>query len=204
MTRILIADEHGVVREGLRVHLDAQPNWKVVAEARDGEEAVSKAIETKPDVAVLAYALPLVDGIEATRKIRTELPNTKVLIYTVHDNEDLFRLLKEAGALGCVLKSEPIEKLIQAVRSVAARKPYFNGYVVGRNKPHGSSPSLTGRERTVVQLVAEGQSNKQIARTLGISPKTVDIYRASAMHKLEFSSTAELVRYAVRNGLVMA
>jgi DNA-binding NarL/FixJ family response regulator len=204
MTSILIADEHGVVREGLRLHLDAQPNWKVVAEARDGEEAVLRALETKPDVAVLGYGLPPANGIETTRQIRTELPNTKVLIYTMRIDENLLRLLKEAGALGCVLKSEPMETLIQAVRSVAAHKPYFNGTVAGRNDPHEASPSLTGRQRTVVQLIAEGQSNKQIAGTLGISKKTVETHRSDVMRRLGFSSSAELVRYAVRNELVMA
>jgi DNA-binding NarL/FixJ family response regulator len=207
MLRILVADEHDVVRHGLRVHLEAEPNWQVVAEAADGKEAILQAIETKPDVVVLAYKLPLVDGIEATLQIRAQLPKTEVLIYTAHKNENLMGYILQAGARGCVFKSEPISHLIDAVRSVGNHRLYFGAIPSQREiakAPNGTGSPLTNRERTVVQQIAEGHSNKEIARTLGISLKTVETHRAKVMSKLECHSSAELVRYAVRNGFVMA
>ena len=207
MTRILIADEHAVVREGLRFHLGSQPNWEVVAEAADGKEAILKAVETKPDVAVLAFALPVVNGAEATRQIRAQLPGTEVLIFTTHNIESLLERLLEAGARGCVLKSEPIGHLIDAVQSVAAHKPYFTHMASldeFRIRRSGLVSPLTPRERSVVQLIAEGHSNKQAAIVLGISFKTVETHRATIMRKLELASSADLVRYAVRSQIVAA
>ena len=210
MTRILIADDHAVARAGLRVIGEAQPNWEVVAEAADGKEAILKAIEVMPDVAVVAYSLPLVNGVEVTRQIRTRLPNTEVLIFTMRDNENLMRELLKAGARGYVLKSEPISHLIEAVRSLAAHKPYLAPTVSEAlldaflAKPIESGSPLTRRERGVVQLIAEGHTNKQIADILNISTKTVETHRATVMRKLDISSSAELVRYAIRNKLVEA
>jgi DNA-binding NarL/FixJ family response regulator len=202
MTRILIADEHAVVREGLRLHLEANRNWQVVAEASDGREAIGKAIETTPDVAVLALALPLTNGVELTRKIRRHLPRTEVVIFTRHNVENLAHSLRQAGACGCVLKSEPISHLIEAVQSAASHKPYFTFAICG--KPNGAGSPLTDREREVVQLVAEGYSNKAVAKRLGISFKTVDTHRLNIMRKLELSKTAALVRYAVRHQIAEA
>ena len=127
MLRILVADEHDVVRHGLSLHLEAQPNWTVVGEAADGKEAVLNALKTNPDVVVLAYELPLVNGIEATRQIRTQLPKTEVLIYTSFNVGNVLGQLVDAGARGCVLKSEPMESLTEGVRPVASRKPFFAG-----------------------------------------------------------------------------
>lgn len=202
MTRILIADEHAVVREGLRLHLEANRNWQVVAEASDGKEAICKAIETTPDVAILALALPLLNGVELTRKIRSYLPRTEVVIFTRYKAENLMHSLRQAGARGCVLKSEPISHLVDAVQCAASHKPYFTSAIC--SKPNGVGSPLTDREREVVQLVAEGYSNKAVAKHLGISFKTVDTHRLNIMRKLDLSRTASLVRYAVRHQIAEA
>ena len=210
MIRILIADDHAVVRSGLRAILDAQPNWEVVAEAADGKEAVLKAIETRPDIAVLDYSLPLINGIEVTRQIRAHLPKTEVLIFTMHDNESLIQDVMNAGARGYLLKSDAGRDLMAAIEALAIHKPFFTTKVsetllksfVTASKATGST--LTNREVGVVQLIAEGHTNKHIARLLNISLKTVETHRASVMRKLNLSSSADLVRYAIRNKLVEA
>ena len=210
MTRILIADDHAVVRSGLRAILEAHPNWEVVAEASDGKEAISKAIEAQPDVAVIDYSLPVLNGIEVTRQIRARLPKTEVLIFTMHDNQALIEELLKAGARGYLLKSDAKANLIGAVEALAAHKLFFTAnvseallksYVEGSKR--AASP-LTGRERSVVQLIAEGHSNKEIAQLLGISRKTVETHRAAVMRKLKISSSAALVRYAIRNKIAEA
>jgi DNA-binding NarL/FixJ family response regulator len=202
MVRILIADEHAVVREGLRLHLEAIRNWQVVAEASDGGEAMRKAMETAPDVAILALALPLVNGVALTRKIRKHLTTTEVVIFTRQNPEKLLQSLRQAGARGCVLKSEPISRLVEAVQAAANHQPYFPSAVC--SEPCGVGSPLTEREREVVQLVAEGYSNKAVAKRLGISFKTVDTHRLNIMRKLDLSGTAELVRYAVRHQIAEA
>jgi DNA-binding NarL/FixJ family response regulator len=208
MIRILIADDHEVVRSGLRQILETRPKWSVVAEAGDGKEAVAKAISEKPDVAVLDYGLPLINGIEATRQIRARLPKTEVLIFTMHDTETLVRDLLAAGARGYLLKSDASRFVIDAVESLASHKPFFTAKVSETllsaflTKPNGDRLLLTPRERGVVQLIAEGHTNKQIASVLNISPKTVEAHRAAIMRKLNLSSTAALVRYAVRHKIV--
>ena len=207
MTRILIADDHDVVREGLRKLLEAQPNWEVVAEAPDGKEAILKAIETKPDIAVLDYALPLVNGIEVTRQIRARLPNTEILIFTMHDNETLVRELLDAGAHGYLLKTDAMSDLIAAIEALATHRPYFTSKVseallesfLTPNRPQSV---LTNRERAVVQLIAEGHSNREIGELLNVSVKTVETHRGTIRRKLNISSSAGLVRYAIRNKLV--
>jgi DNA-binding NarL/FixJ family response regulator len=210
MTRILIADDHEVVRSGLRSILEAQPNWEVVAEATDGKEAILKAIATKPDVAVLDYSLPVFNGVEATRQIRTRVPQTEVLVFTMHESETLMRDLLQAGARGYLLKSDAKQFLITAVQSLAAHKPFFTSRVSETllesflTTTEGDRGILTARERTVVQLIAEGRTNKQIASVLNISLKTVETHRAAAMRKLNLTSTAAVVRYAIRNQLVEA
>ena len=200
MLRILIADQYEVVREGLRIHLEAEPGWKVVAEAANGPDAIKKAIQTKPDVAVLGYMLPGLNGIEATHQIREQAPETKVLIFTTQSTENLLGEFLEAGASGCVQKSEPMARLIEAVRDAACRKAPPGE----RKKPNGSGTHLTARERTIVRLIADGESNKRIAASLGIDVKTVETHRANVMRKLELGSAADLVRYAVRSGLTVA
>ncbi len=210
MTRILIADDHAVVRTGVRRILEGQRNWSVVAEAADGKDAITKAMATNPDVAIVDHSLPLIDGIEVTRQIRLRMPTVEVLIFTMHDNETLLREMVEAGARGYVLKSDAGEHLISAVQSLAAHKPYFASHACEglletlRTDGGQFDQPLTGRERGIVHLVAEGNSNKQIANLLSISVKTVETHRASIMRKLGLGSMAALVRYAVRNNLVQA
>jgi DNA-binding NarL/FixJ family response regulator len=208
MTRILIADDHAVVRSGLRTVLDAQPNWEVVAEAADGKEAIFKAIETKPDIAVVDYSLPLINGIEVTRQIRERLPKTEVLIFTMHDTETVIEELVKAGARGYLLKSDAGRDLISAIESLRVHKPYFTAQVseallkshLSNSRRSGST--LTSRERGVVQMIAEGHTNKGVAALFNISLKTVETHRATVMRKLNLASSADLVRYAVRNRLV--
>jgi DNA-binding NarL/FixJ family response regulator len=210
VTRILVADDHDVVRSGLRSILETHPNWEVVAEAADGREAVHKAIETKPDVAVVDYSLPIVNGIEATRQLRAHLPRAEVLIFTMHDSETLIQELLKAGARGYLLKSDAKRHLIAAIEALAVHRPFFTARVsealldayLTKSGPIASA--LTSRERGVTQLVAEGHTNKAIARLLNISTKTVETHRATIMRKLNLPSSAALVRYAIRNKLVEA
>ena len=211
MVRILIADTHEVVRSGLRRIFEAQPNCEIVAEVVDGRDAIRKAIETKPDIAVIDYSLPLINGIEVTRQVRARLPKTEVLIFTTQDNEELIEDLLKAGARGYLLKSDAKRHLIGAIEALAVHKPYFTDKAsetlldafISRQDKEAASP-LTNRERQIVQLVAEGYTSKHIASLLKISLKTVETHRAAIMSKLEFGSTADLVRYAVRNKIVEA
>ena len=207
MIRILIADDHDVVRSGLRHVIEAQPNWQVVAEAGDGKEAVQKALETKPDVAVIDYSLPLINGVEATRQIRSAQPRTEVLIFTMYDNESLIQELLKVGARGYLFKTDARRHLIGAIEALAAHKPFFTTKVSEALLDSFLSrlveaSALTYRERGVVQLITEGYTNKQIAGLLGISLKTIESHRASVMRKLKLSSSAALVRYAIRNRIV--
>jgi DNA-binding NarL/FixJ family response regulator len=207
VTRLLIADEHDVVRRGLRAMLEAQPNWEVVADAADGKEAILKAIETKPDVAVIDYLLPLVNGVEVTRQIRARLRKTEVLIFTIDDSEALIEAPLKAGARGYLTTSEVQHYLIEAIESLAIHKPFFTGSVsdilLGSflATPKRRS-TLSNRERSVAQLIAEGRSNRQTGEILNISIKTVETHRSAVMRKLNLLSSADLVRYAVRNKLV--
>jgi DNA-binding NarL/FixJ family response regulator len=208
MTRILIADDHEVVRSGLRSILETQSGWHVVAEAADGKEAIVKAVETKPDVAVVDYSLPLINGIEVTRQIRRRLPSTEILIFTMHDSQGVIDELLSAGARGFLLKTDAARHLLEAIETLAAHKSFFTSEVSEtllksflRTRSRSKS-ILTPREREIVQLIAEGHSNKQIAGILGVSLKTVETHRAAVMRKLNLSSAAALVRYAVRNKLV--
>jgi DNA-binding NarL/FixJ family response regulator len=209
VTRILIADDHEVVRSGLRFILEGHPGWEVVAEAADGKEAVDKAVDSKPDVAIIDYSLPLMNGIEATRQIRTRVPKTEVLIFTMHDSDALLGEVLHAGARAFLLKSEAQNHLIAAVEALSAHKPFFTGRLSEKlldtflsAHGHDSAPVLSPRERMVVQLIAEGHSNKEMSAILHLSVKTVETHRASAMRKLAVTSTAGLVRYAIRNRLV--
>jgi DNA-binding NarL/FixJ family response regulator len=205
MLKILIADDHDVVRSGLRSILETRSQWVVVAEACNGRQAIDLALETMPDVAMLDYYMPLVDGIEATRQIRARLPRTQVLIFTMHHSRALLEELQQAGAAGFLLKSDAKAHLLRAIESLALHKPYFRtsdaDEVEAASRPSGiDEQSLTHREHGVLRLVAEGLTNKAIANALDISPKTVETHRASIMRKLRLSSSASLVRYAVRNG----
>jgi len=209
--RILVADDHHVVRTGLRSLLETEKGWEVCAEAANGREAVQKAEELTPDVAVLDIGMPLLGGVEATRQIRKVSPKTEVLILTMHDSEVLIREVLEAGARGYILKDDADRNLIAAVDALRRHEPYLSPRISGLfAKTIGSltedSPPdrrrLTPREREILQLLAEGKSNKEIANLLGISVKTAETHRANIMLKLDFHSVTELVRYAVRNKMI--
>jgi DNA-binding NarL/FixJ family response regulator len=197
-----------VVRAGLRAVLSGQPDWQVVAEAADGMEAVAQALKTAPDVAIVDYSLPVLNGLEVTRQIRQRSPGTEVLIFTMHDNNSLIHDLLQAGALGYLLKSDAKRLLLTAVATVAGHKPFFTGMVsetlLRSFLTNGNDSPLTARERSVLQLIAEGHSNKKIASILNLSVKTVETHRRAVHRKLNIHSTAGLVRYAVRNKIIDA
>ncbi len=209
MTRILIADDHEVVRSGLRSILEAHEGWEVVAEARDGKEAVARAAETRPDVAIVDYSLPLMNGVEVTRQIRARAPTAEVLIFTMHDSPVLLGELLEAGARAYLLKSDARQYLIAAVESLSVHKPFFTGWVSEQlldtflSSQHGKPEVvLSPRERVIVQMIAEGHSNKRMSEILNLRVKTIETHRATAMRKINATSTAAVVRYAIRNKLV--
>ncbi len=211
--RILVADDHEVVRRGLRTLLEAQPDLQVCAEAATGREAVEKAKECKPDLVVMDIGMPELNGLEATRKVLRVLPQTEVLILTMHESEQVVREVLAAGARGYVLKSDAARDLVTAVKALRQHKPFFTsrvaelvlkGYLSGvqAGDEEPSLPSLTPREREIVQLLAEGKSNKEVAVALAISVKTVEAHRANIMRKLNLHSISELVHYAIRNKIV--
>ena len=210
-TRILLADDHDIIRRGLKELLETHVGWQVVGEASSGRQAVELAGKLHPEIAILDLTMPELNGLEATRQIKKILPKTAVLIFTMHENENLIRDVLTAGALGYVLKSDAARHLINAVEALIQHKPYFSakvseavldGYLkAGRDEPATTEP-LTPREREIVQLLAEGKSNKEVADALGISPKTIETHRATIMRKLELKSFAEMVRYAIRNNII--
>jgi DNA-binding NarL/FixJ family response regulator len=208
MTKILIADDHEVVRAGLRALLSEQPDWQVIAEAADGKEAVAQALKTAPDVAIVDYSLPVLNGVEVTRQIRQRSPSTEVIIFTMHDNNRLIHDLLQAGALGYLLKSDAKRLLLTAVGMVAEHKPFFTGMasetLLQSFLTKGNDSPLTARERAVLQLIAVGHSNKRMAASLSLSVKTIETYRGAVCRKLNIHSTAGLVRYAVRNKIIEA
>jgi DNA-binding NarL/FixJ family response regulator len=210
VVRILLADDHVIVRRGLRALLERYPEFVVCAEAGDGREAVELTIKHKPDIAVLDISLPTLNGVEATRQVRRGSPTTEVLVFTMHDSDELITEVLHAGARGYLLKSEADDELIDAVRTLARHRPYFSNQVSEtlldrfNSGVPGHTHVLTGREREIVQLIAEGNSNKKVALQLDLSVKTVETHRSAAMRKLGIRSTADLVRYAVRNKLVQA
>ena len=212
MLRILIADDHDIVRRGLRVLLESHPGWQVCGEAATGRAAVAMAKQLVPDIAILDLAMPELNGLEATRQIRAAVPGVEVLIFTMHESEKVMRETIAAGARGYLLKSDATRYVVCAVEALAAHKPFFTskvsemlleGYLRAKTGQEDAGGSLTGREREVVQLLAEGNSSKRIASRLDISVKTAETHRFRIMHKLGFSSLAQVVRYALRNSLAM-
>jgi DNA-binding NarL/FixJ family response regulator len=210
--RLLIADDHSVVRAGLRALLESRQGWEVVAESSDGRDAVDKATKLKPDVAILDIGMPLLNGVEATRRIRTGSPSTEILILTMHESDDLVRQVIQAGARGYILKDEADRVLLAAVDAARRHKPYFSTRIapirhddLPINPSDGAKPArprLTPREREILQLLAEGKSNKEVANLLGISVNTAEAHRANIMLKLNLHSLAELVHYAIRNQII--
>ena len=211
MLRILLADDHGIVRSGLRVLIESHDGMHVVAEADDGVAAVEAALRHDPDVAILDVAMPRMTGIQAAREIRSRRPRTAVVLLSMHDDElYLFDALR-AGASGYVLKRAADEELIEAVRAVAAGKSHLPASTQGalvkewleRGEEAPRDP-LTPREQDVVKLIAEAYTNKQIGQILNVSEKTVESHRANVLAKLGMRDRVELVRYAIRRGLIEA
>jgi DNA-binding NarL/FixJ family response regulator len=211
--RILLGDDHTLVRQGVRKILEEQPNWTVIGEAQDGREVVRKTLEEEPDVVILDVAMPLLNGIEATRQILRKLPGVRVLILSMHADEAYIIQALQAGARGYLLKDSADTDLVRAVNAVAEGKSFFSPNVaaimlddyVRHLAEKGISDryeSLSEREREVFQLVAEGHSNKEVAELLCVSPATVETHRAHILQKLDLHGTAELVLYAVRRGVI--
>jgi DNA-binding NarL/FixJ family response regulator len=217
--RILLADDHEVVRAGLRALLEEQNGWEVVAEAVDGRDAVEKATKFKPDVVVIDIAMPSLNGLEAVRQIVKSVPNSKVLVLTMYDSDPLIQQVLQAGARGYLLKSDAGRDLVSAIEALRRNKTFFTpkvsqmvleGYldkspkekVEGEVEPE--SLRLTSRQREIVQLLAEGKSSKEVAAVLGLSVKTAETHRANIMRKLDCHSVTELVRYAIRNHIIAA
>jgi len=207
--RIIIVDDHDAIRRGVRQLLENEPYFEVVGEAADGRTALELAREVKPDIAILDYSIPEMNGLDLSHALKRELPRVEILLYTMHDREEIVLDVLQAGVRGFVLKSEAETHLIQALQALSIHRPYFSGAISDalldqflESRPHALASSLTHREREIVQQVAEGRINKEIAWRLNISVKTVETHRASAMRKLKLRTTADLVRYAVRNQLI--
>jgi DNA-binding NarL/FixJ family response regulator len=209
MIRILLADNHLVIRAGLRALFQARSNFQICGETGDGRGAVDLATQRKPDVVVININLPVISGIEATRQICQRAPDTNVLIYTAENNADLMREALRAGARGYLLKFSPDEQIIEAIETLARRRPFYSGSASEKIlddatvvRGVGNGVHLTAREREILRLIAEGNRSKHIALVLGISQKTVDTHRTTAMRKLHLQSVAQVVRYAVRERLI--
>lgn len=214
--RILIADDHDLMRRGVKSLLQAHAGWEVCGEATTGREAVTKAEELKPDILILDISMPDLNGVEAARRVRKASANTEILILSMHYSDQLIREIVDAGVRGYIVKSDSDRDLVTAVEALSKHKPFFTAQAtevilgsfnaVGTVKevPELVSSRLTSREQEIVQLLAEGKSSKEVAVSLGISVKTAETHRANVMRKLELHSVSELVRYAVRNQIVEA
>jgi DNA-binding NarL/FixJ family response regulator len=206
--RILIADDHEVVRSGLRAILESHDGWDVVGEAENGRDAIALILDKTPDVAIVDYSLPLINGVEVTRSVKARQLPTEVLIFTMHDSDELVKESFKAGAKAFLLKSDARRLLVSAVESLVLHKPFFTGTVSEKmlasflSNNEAPKAVISPRERMVIQLISEGYSNKGMSKILNLSIKTIETHRASAMRKLEVNSTAALVRYAIRNRLV--
>ena len=206
MLRVLLADDHGIVRSGLRALIDRQQGLAVVAEADDGVEALERTLAERPDVAVLDVSMPRLTGLQATREIRAHAPEVRVLVLSMHDDERYVYEALEAGASGYVLKRAADTDLIGAVRAAARGDgfvcPPTHRAALRAMSERGETDPLSPRELEVVKLIAEAHTNKQIADVLNLSEKTVESHRANVLQKLDMSDRVELVRYAIRRGLV--
>jgi len=214
MIRIVLADDHDLMRRGIRGLLESEPDLEVCGEAANGREAVELTSRLQPDVIVLDLGMPELNGLDALKLIHKEVPATEVLVFSMHDSEGLVREVFAAGARGYVLKSDAARYLVDAIRSLAHHKPFFteriseailNSLVSSASqgdKQSAAADPLTLREHEILQLLAENKNNKDIAGTLGISVRTVETHRRSIMQKLNANSIVELVHYAVRNRIV--
>ncbi len=219
MLRILIADDHEVARRGIRALLEAHPGWEVCGEAKDGREAVELASTMNPALILLDIGMPNLNGLEAARQILASSPEIPILILTMHDSDQVVREVLRAGARGFLLKSDAGRDLVAAVEALQLRRTFFTtkvsqmvleGYLDRDNpdsrnegrKPDETGVVLTGREREVIQLLAEGKTSKEVALALHLSVKTAETHRTNLMRKLDLHSVADLTRYAVRNGIV--
>jgi DNA-binding NarL/FixJ family response regulator len=213
--RILVVDDHAVVRRGIRALLDCHAGWEVCGEATTGRAAVEQCRQLRPDIVVMDLSLPDLNGLDATRQILKESPRTEVLVLTMHHSEELARDVLEAGARGYVLKSDADGNLVAAVESLQQHKPFLTSAVTefvldafrrraDPAKDEFAAVALTPREREIIQLVAEGHSSKEAAAKLGLSVKTIETHRTHVMRKLRLRSVTELVRYAIRNKIVEA
>ena len=214
--KLLLADDHEIVRKGLRSVLEAQRDCEIVGEAADGRQAVAMAKELGPDIAILDISMPLLNGLEATRQILKMRPQTKVLILTVHESDPLIREVLDAGARGYILKTDAGRDLVTAVESLRRNKTFFtsrvaqmilDGFLKGDSHDAESGRGrirLTPRQREIVQLLAEGKSSKEVAVALDLSVKTAETHRANIMRKLDCHSVSEVVRYAIRNKIIEA
>lgn len=211
--RILLADDHTVMRRGLRLLLESQPDFSVVAEAADGREAIAQAEAAEPDVAILDIAMPNLSGIEAAQRMNTALPRTAIVILSMHSDEGYVLRALKAGAKGYLLKDSAEGDLIEAIRAVHQGKTFFSAEItkmlvadyVQEIRTRGVEDSydlLTSREREILQLLAERKSNKEIATSLHLSPYTVETHRRNLQEKLNLHSLAELILYAVRKGVI--
>lgn len=212
--RILIADDHELVREGLRRLLGSRPDWEVCGEAANGRQAVELTRQLRPDLVILDFAMPELNGLEAARQIRQAWPRIEVLLLSMHETDQLVRDVLAAGVRGFIFKSDTGRLLVQAVEALLQHRPFFTGKVAeqmleGFLQPAQTVPAasaselLTPRERQIVQLVAEGKSSKEVAAALGISVRTAETHRTNILRKLHLHSTAELVRYAIRNQIIL-
>lgn len=213
--RILIADDHELVRTGIATTLADVPGWTVVGQAANGRQAVELAQSLRPDIVILDMTMPELNGLEATRQILANRTGERVLILTAHESEQLVREVLNAGAQGYVLKSDAGRALVTAVEALLDGRPFFTSKVARivlegfLRSPEGAAASdpgqaLSPREREIVQLLAEGKSNKEVARALGITVKTAETHRSNIMRKMEFASLSDLIRYAIRNNIVGA
>ena len=210
--RILIADDHEVARSGIRTLLESHPGWEVCAEAKDGREAVELCNKTKPDLVLLDIGMPNLNGLDAARQILATAPDTRILILTMHDTEQVVREVLSAGARGFLLKSDAGRDLVAAVEALQHQRTFFTTKVAQMvlegflhpeaDAAHSSKHVLTPREREVIQLLAEGKTSKEVAVALNLSVKTAETHRTNLMRKLDLHSVADLTLYAVRNGIV--
>jgi two-component system response regulator NreC len=213
-TRILIADDHALMRDGLKLLLEKEPGWEVCGVAKTGKEAVHQAKELRPDIIVLDMSMPELTGLEAARQIKKALPETELLIFTANENEEVVRQVFDVGAKSYIRKADAPSHLLDAIKSLRQHKPFFTSRVAevlfakfldrssGEGRSETKDKALSDREREVIRLLGEGKSNKETAAALGISPRTVEVHRAAVMKKLGLNSFSELIRYAIRNGII--